>query len=116
MHESKYRQLKFLGEWCKPAEGVKLSGARKRVWTKNGCSSGEAQKWVPKVQGCTYSRISQVKGQRKHFTDKVFLFCAFFSEPLVYQLFRFLFMIKRNIKEEGIPREWNAEKRELCKH
>jgi len=52
MHESKYRQLKFLGEWRKPAEGVKLSGARDRVRTKNGCGSGEARfTRGPKVQG-----------------------------------------------------------------
>ena len=45
----------------------------------------------------------------------VFVLCFLFGAA-GDQLFRFLFMIKRNIKEEGIPREWNAEKRELCKH
>ena len=44
MHESKYRQLKFLGEWRKPAEGVKLSGAGDPAGTRNGCDSGESRK------------------------------------------------------------------------
>ena len=96
MHETEYRQLKFLGEWLRPAEGVKLSGARKRVWTKNGCSSGEAQKWVPKVQGCTYSRISQVKGQRKHFV-KVRLFVLDFFFGAVDKTAPFLFVKKRGV-------------------
>ena len=61
MHETKYRQLKFLGEWRKPAEGVKLSGAGGPAGTRNGCDSGEARNRVPKGQG---GKLLNLSGKR----------------------------------------------------
>ena len=111
MHETEYRQLKFLGEWCMPAEGVKLSGARKRVWTRNGCSSGEAHYEYRRCKVVS-NRISQVKGQRIHFA-KVRLFVLDFFFGAVDKTAPFLFVKKRGVFHQGM---WDTEKRLLCKH
>ena len=56
--KNKYWQLKFLGEWRMPAEGVKLSGAGDPAGTRNGCDSGEARNRVPKGQGGELPNLS----------------------------------------------------------
>ena len=45
----------------------------------------------------------------------VFVLCFLFGAAGLSAVPFFIYD-QRNIKKESIPKEWNAEKRELCKH